>query len=184
MRVYERMNPVLANHDRKLKPHRRFLRRHGGVASVSCENLEPRILLAVYSLSALPALDSYPAASTKLYLDFVGAPLTYWGSDPVPATPAYTTDTDATTFSDTELANIHEIWARVAEKYSPFNIDVTTVDPGSYPHNQVARVVIGGDGSWYWNPDPGYPNVGGISYTEISLHGKSWPVRWNFRVNK
>ena len=86
-----------------------------------------------------------------------------WGSYSVPATPAYDIDGDPTSFSNQEIANISEIWARVAEKYSPFNIDVTTVDPSpvnhTYAHKQVAEIIIGGSNSWTGQ------NVGGISYT-------------------
>src|SRR5262249_37831715 len=42
-----------------------------------------------------------------------------------------------------------EIWQCVAEDYAPFNINVTTVDPGSYPDGVALKVVVGGDGSWY-----------------------------------
>lgn len=108
-------------------------------------------------LSALPILHSYPGASAKLYLDFVGAAANTWGSYSVPATPAYDIDGDATTFSPTELSNVQQIWARVAEKYSPFNIDVTTQDPGVYADKVAQRVVIGGNGSWFGS-------AGGVSY--------------------
>src|SRR4051794_1594311 len=67
-------------------------------------------------LSAVPAMHSNPGATAKLYLDFVGAAATSWGTYSVPATPAYDTDGDATTFSASELSNINEIWSRIAEK--------------------------------------------------------------------
>jgi hypothetical protein len=110
-------------------------------------------------LSSVPQLSSRPGATAKLYLDFIGAPAQHWGTYNVPTTPAYDTDGDPTTFSSTELANISQIWARVAEKYSPFNLDVTTIDPGVYPHKVVQRIVIGGDSTW--TPQK---KVGGISY--------------------
>lgn len=108
-------------------------------------------------LSAVPILHSNSGATAKLYLDFVGAAANTWGSYSVPATPAYDTDGDATTFSPTELSNIQQIWARVAEKYSPFNLDVTTQDPGTYPDKVAQRIVIGGNGSWFGA-------AGGVSY--------------------
>jgi len=101
-----------------------------------------------FPLTTVPQLSSHPSSTVKIYLDFVGAPAQSWGSYSVPNTPAYDTDNDATTFSAKELDQVQEIWSRVAEKYSPFNVDVTTVDPVVYPFNQVARVVIGGDGAW------------------------------------
>ncbi|MGA2497866.1 MAG: fibronectin type III domain-containing protein [Tepidisphaeraceae bacterium] len=110
-----------------------------------------------HALSALPLLHSDPGATAKLYLDFVGAAATNWGGRSVPATPAYDQDGDPTTFTDSELASIREIFARVAEKYSPFNLDVTTEDPGQYLDGKAQRVVIGGDGHWFGS-------AGGVSY--------------------
>ncbi len=99
-------------------------------------------------LNAVPALNSNPGATATLYLDFTGAAATSWGFYNVPATPAYDIDGDSTTFSTAELSNINQIWARVAEKYSPFNLNVTTVDPGSYADKIAQRIVIGGSGAW------------------------------------
>src|SRR5688572_5272490 len=83
------------------------------------------------SLSSLPALSSRPLAAAKLHLDFDGDVTTSWGAYAPGTTPAYDQDGDATTFSDGEMTSIRDIWARVAEKYSPFNLDVTTVDTGN-----------------------------------------------------
>src|SRR5690348_13724815 len=99
----------------------------------------------LHPLTEVPLLHNYPAAGVKIYLDFDGAPAESWGDYSAPATPAYDIDRDPTTFSDKELANIREIWARVAEKFSPFNVDVTTEDPGSYAAAQAMHEIIGGD---------------------------------------
>ena len=128
------------------------------------ELLERRTHLSNQPLSAIPARDSLPSAPVKLYLDFVGAPAMTWNSFSVPATPAYDEDGDPTTFSPQELSDIQQIWAGVAEKYSPFNVDVTTVDPDpvnhtNYPDRQAIRIVIGGNNSWTQQ------NIGGISET-------------------
>ncbi len=123
-----------------------------------------------HSLTEIPLLHSNSGASAKLYLDFVGAASTSWGGRSVPATPAYDQDGDASTFSDSEIANIREMFARVAEKYSPFNVDVTTVDPGQYLDGKAQRVVIGGDGHWFGS-------AGGVSYVGAfynSASNTSW----------
>src|SRR5258706_4281560 len=91
------------------------------------------------SPSSAPQLSSRPAAAVKVYLDFTGAPAQSWGSFSTTQTPAYDTDGDETSFSPTENDQIREIWSRVVEKYSPFNVDVTTVDPGDYAYFKVAR---------------------------------------------
>lgn len=120
---------------------------------------------SVLPLSSVPQLSSRPGAAVKVYLDFVGAAATNWGSYSVPATPAYDTDGDATSFSSGEISQIQEVWSRVAEKYSPFNVDVTTVDPHTYPFNSVVRIVIGGDGAWAGGVYGGYSYVDGFTGT-------------------
>jgi hypothetical protein len=94
-------------------------------------------------------LHSLSSAVAKLFLDFDGDAGGTWNGFTVPSTPAYDQDGDASTYSTTELSSIQQIWARVAEKYSPFNIDVTTDDPGNRNDLQTAAVVIGGNGAWY-----------------------------------
>jgi hypothetical protein len=123
-------------------------------------------------LSDVPALNSDPDATASLYLDFSGAAAQAWGSYNVPATPAYDQDGDVTTFSDSELASIREIWARVAESYSPFNINVTTVDPGNLSDGLTSKVVVGGSGAWL-GP------AGGVSYVG-SFSNPAPNVEWVF----
>jgi hypothetical protein len=127
-------------------------------------------------LSSVPALSSLPSASARIYLDFVGAAAMHWGTYNVPATSAYDIDGDPTTFSPTELANLNEIFQRVAEKYSPFNINVTTVDPGSYNNKGTQRVVIGGAGGWLGS------TAGGVSYVGSFTNGNP-NTSWVFSKN-
>jgi hypothetical protein len=127
-------------------------------------------------LSAVPQLSSYPSSNVRVFLDFNGAPATTWGSFAVPATPAYDTDGDATTFSATEVEQIREMHARVAEKYSPFNVNVTTVDPGTYPYYETVRVVVGGDGAWTNAVYGGYGYVDGF-------FGSTSNTAWVFAKN-
>ena len=134
---------------------------------LALEGLEERLVLN-NPLSAIPALHSNPAASAKLYLDFDGHNEDRWGGwiDPVfgirwggwenLSTPVFDTDGDRTTFSDGELDAIREIWARVAEDFAPFNVDVTTVNPGNFNDRVGLRVAIGGSGQdWYGDPISG-----------------------------
>src|SRR6266545_1689548 len=105
---------------------------------------------------SVPAYNSLPGAAAKFYLDFDGDVMPTWTVGyPSPittyspgTTPAYDIDGDATSYSSTELDRIHEIWMRVAEIYSPFNINVTTVDPLVYNNQESERIVIGGNGAW------------------------------------
>ena len=125
-------------------------------------------------VASLPLLSSNPTATSKMFLDFDGHTTsgTTWNSSfnggANIVTPAYSIDANTTTFSTTEVARIEEIWKRVAEDYAPFNIDVTTIDPGNLNTANNIRVVIGG--AWdQWFEESG--GVGGIAYRT------SW--QWN-----
>ena len=112
-----------------------------------------------YPLSQTFLLHTNPGASKVIYLDFNGHTTTgtTWNSsyvDPI-LTPAYSFEGDSS-FSDAELERIQKIWERIGEDYLPFDVDVTTEDPGvealrnsgSGDSQWGIRVVIGGDGTW------------------------------------
>jgi PKD repeat protein len=82
-------------------------------------------------------LHSNAAASRKLFLDFDGHVVsgTAWNTSytsgaPFTAQP-YDSDGSPLTFSNAELDQIQATWQRVAEDYTPFDVDVTTQDPGA-----------------------------------------------------
>ncbi len=77
-------------------------------------------------------LHSRVGASRVLYLDFTGFTLaadSWWRSDGFTAAP-FDSDGSPTTWSPGEIATIQSIHLRMAEDYAPFDIDVTTEDPG------------------------------------------------------
>jgi len=114
-------------------------------------------------LSSLPQLNSNAGAAAKLFLDFNGHFESSWGGDTNVSTPVFDRDNNLATFSDGELSAIYEIWARVAEDYAPFNINVTTVDPGHQANQVVAVIAIGGNWSdWYGSSAGGVAYVGGF----------------------
>ena len=80
-------------------------------------------------------LHSKPGSQHVIYLDFDGHLVsgTAWNASGVSSTthPAWTLDGDSATFSTTERNAISSIWSRVAEDYAPFDVDVTTADPGA-----------------------------------------------------
>ena len=109
-------------------------------------------------------LHSRPQATRVIYLDFDGHVTTgmHWnssynnGEDIV--TPPYSTDGNVSSFSTTELQNIQHMWQRVAEDFAPFDVDVTTQDPGVEGLRRTSttdvyygiRVCIGGSSTeWY-----------------------------------
>lgn len=71
------------------------------------------------------ALHSDPGAPRIIYLDFVGF------SSATETDSPYDLDGDPTTFSNAEQDVIQNVWARVSENFSAFDVDVTTQDPGA-----------------------------------------------------
>jgi hypothetical protein len=121
-------------------------------------------LIASSPLSSLPQLSSNSAARVKLYLDFNGNFESAWGSYHNVSTRVFDRDGDATTFSSSEVSTIREIWARVAEDYAPFNVDVTTIVPGSFANGAAVRLAIGGNYSdWFGQSAGGVAYVGGFT---------------------
>ncbi len=111
------------------------------------------------SLAGIPQLSSNSGARAKLYLDFNGHYQGTWGSWSNVRTPAFDQDGNTASFSASEIAAIREIWARVAEDYAPFNIDVTTIEPGSFADRTAVRVAVGGNWSdWFGG------SAGGVAY--------------------
>lgn len=110
--------------------------------TLSVESLEDRRLLSL----SVPQYSSLPSAPSTLYLDFDGNYEAVWGGYQEVETPAYDLDGNTQSFNAQELAAIEEIWARVSEDFAPFNLNVTTIDPGGWsnPNNNALRVAIGG----------------------------------------
>lgn len=115
------------------------------------EGLEIRLVPAGEFL-----LHSNPGATKRIFLDFDGHTTTgtawNFNNGATIVSPAYDIDNNTSSFSATELANIREIWERAAEDFLPFNVDVTTEDPGVEALRKVGssdtewgiRVAIGG----------------------------------------
>ena len=110
----------------------------------------------------VPAYNSLPGAGSTLYLNFGGDTVSSWLGYSPGTIPAYSIDSDTSTFSAQELANIYDIWKIVAENYSPFNINVTTVAPAGSTQ-RVSQMDIGGNGSWTGGSYGGIAQVGGIT---------------------
>jgi hypothetical protein len=95
---------------------------------------------AAYAPSQTFALHSLPGSTHTIYLDFDGATVsgTWWNANGMPAQfySGFTLDSDPTTFTSAELTYIQQVWQIVAEKYAPFDVDVTTADPGPAGYNR------------------------------------------------
>ena len=81
-------------------------------------------------------LHSKPGSTKTIFLDVDGgtASATGWHAS-YPATPtsqpAWDPSGNGAGFADSELTSIQTIWQAVAEDYAPFDVDVTTADPGA-----------------------------------------------------
>ena len=125
----------------------------------------------------VPVYHSNPSAAKKIYLDFDGQSVTgttwnnqnYTGSYNTGNTinaPAFSTDSDFQNYSAAELSAIRNVWARVAEDFSPFQVDVTTENPGENLFRQGGQAIrvlvstdIDGTTGQRW-----FPNAGGVAY--------------------
>ena len=90
---------------------------------------------APFPLAETFALHSNPGATKVIYLDFNGHTTTgeFWNTDftsgnPI-VTPAFSIEGDSS-FSNAELERIQRVWERTSEDFLPFDVDVTTEDPG------------------------------------------------------
>lgn len=120
-----------------------------GTGRLAIEHLEDRAMM-----SAVPAYNSLPGAPNTLYLNFDGDFTPVWNRTDSSqtyyniASGEFNRDNTAG-FNQSELNSIRAIWEAVAEDYSPFNVNVTTVEPpaAAFGSNQALRVVIAGNQS-------------------------------------
>ncbi len=111
----------------------------------------------------MPAYSSLPGAPVTLYLDFDGHYQATWGSYRNLRTQAFDSNGNAAGLSGAEMSAVREIWLRVAEDFAPFNLNVTTVEPGPAAAARSLRVVIGATA--------GFPaGVGGVAYVDSFLN--------------
>lgn len=123
---------------------------------------------APFPLTSTFQLHSRPAATKRIYLDFDGHSTTGtgWNSNGnTIITSPFSVDSNPS-FSTSELGIIQETWQRVAECYSPFDVDVTTEPPasgdlinsGGSDNRWGMRVCIGAS-----SPSPA-PGAGGVAF--------------------
>jgi hypothetical protein len=78
-------------------------------------------------------LHSRPGSQRTIYLDFDGGTVrdTVWNQHPIGTEhPAWDLDGDPSSFGPAEQAAVQRVWQSVAEDFAPFDVDVTTEDPG------------------------------------------------------
>ncbi|TCO24665.1 pre-peptidase [Kribbella steppae] len=156
---------------------RLFYREPALTPSEKTDEASPRWATEAVAAAAGPAFDlhSKPGSNRVIYLDFDGHTITgtAWnaskGVDPVNVS-AYDTDGDPATFGTAEQDVLHEVWARVAEDYAAFDVDVTTQEPpqeaidraGASDEQYGTRVLIDPD-TWYQSGC----GCGGVAYVGV-----------------
>lgn len=154
-----------------------------------------RMLFDTSYAAAVPVLNSFIGATDTLYLDFDGHAATdAWGT--YSALPFNFGGGPANTFSPGERLAIRNIWEVVSEDYSPFNLNVTTVNPGVFADQTSFRMVItesngsivnasGALGVAFLNS---YANGGAANQTAwtfagtFSTHGAGSTAGWSGRI--
>jgi hypothetical protein len=115
-------------------------------------------------------LHSLPGAANTIFVDFDGAKISgrAWnkqaGISEWKAKP-YDTDDNPESLSDSEISSMAEIWERIAEDFSPFDVDITTEDPGKYGEN-VAWVLVTDSDPRGKQPLPS-PSAGSTTYMNV-----------------
>lgn len=97
---------------------------------------QPTAAAASAPLADTFALHSKPGSRRTIFLDFDGTDVsgTEWNSELGVASgqhEGWDPAGDGPAFNDTERSRVQSIWARVAEDFAPFDVDVTTQDPGA-----------------------------------------------------
>jgi hypothetical protein len=121
----------------------------------------------------VPQLSSLPGSPHTLYLNFTGDSRADWFYLDSDGTTEHhysnvqmgVFDTDGNTkgFSDTEKQQITEIWARVAEAYAPYDVNVTTIDPGNRSNGKTLMVDIGKSNNWLGSGASGMSSIGNFT---------------------
>src|SRR4051812_13583529 len=146
--------------------------------------------------TGVPALSSRPGGAYTLYLDFAGFNFNgTWGGTASPSgtpgnVPAYDGVASNGNFNATEIARMTNTWARVAEKYAGFNVNVTTVDPATGANAatdtarqafydttaQMMHTVYGGNGSWS-------SGGGGLSFVNVAASSQNSTTNAGYHTN-
>lgn len=138
-------------------------------ASVPTTEMSSPLLSAALDVSTVFSLHSNPGSEHTIYLDFDGSDLsaTAWnqGMETSLFAEPYDTDGDQFSYSQEELQNIAEIWHRVSEDYSGFDVNVTTEDP-IFSNPQTGRVVFTQSTTLFGAELP-HASAGGVAYVGV-----------------
>ncbi len=152
----------------------------------------PTTMLKAPPLTDVFKLHSNPGASKVIYIDFNGQLVqnSAWSAADINA-PAYDLSGNPAVFDDNERANIYSIWARVAEDYLPFDVDITTEEPtaaalaktSSTDINYGTRVVVTKTGTINCNCG-GVAYVGIVNYVNAQQYQPAWVFQQSLANNE
>ncbi|PYU86688.1 MAG: hypothetical protein DMG08_29395, partial [Acidobacteria bacterium] len=129
-------------------------------------------------------LHSRPLATRKIYLDFDGQTTsgTAWNGGATIVSAPFDLNGIPSSFNTTEMDVIQHVWQRVAEDYAPFDVDVTTQDPGSDGLRRTSTSDVGYGIRVVISPTNWYNiNYGGVAYLDVfnaisstDIYGTCW----------
>ncbi|MDR0870583.1 MAG: fibronectin type III domain-containing protein [Planctomycetaceae bacterium] len=122
-----------------------------------------------YALSQTFTLHSKADSKYRIYLDFDGFTSdTNWQQG---VEDYWSLDDDKTAFSDDELDNIQQIWQIISERFTPFDVDVTT-DTAMFdaPDNPLLKKSGAGDADG-WGIRVVFGATGGADWAGIAYLG-------------
>lgn len=157
----------------------------------TAETEPPVISEAAVPVSPFPGgliFHSRPGAPNIVYLNFTGETVTgtAWntslGRTSIPAV-AFSSDSDFSTFSDSEQAVIKRVWQRVAEDFAPFDVDVTTERPATFT-TRTAHALITRNTDANGDPNPS-SSAGGVAYVGVFAGGSyaNYRPAWVYNNN-
>jgi subtilisin-like proprotein convertase family protein len=133
-----------------------------------------------FNLAETFQLHSNPSANHTIYLDFDGHTTgnvqgSSWDNL---TSPAWDLSGNGASFTDAERQTIQKVWARVAEDFAPFNVNVTTQEPANL---EDLRKFGTGDTRWgirvvITPDDRPAPGSGGVAYIGSFNYGNFTPA--------
>ena len=136
-----------------------------------------------YGLENTFKLESRPSATKTIYLDYDGhhSVNNAWGHNIV--FPAFNRTGSSSTFSNSELLEIQQNFQNVAEDFAPFDVNVTTRDPGVDALRRTnSNDQFYGVRSVQTQATSGFGNgIGGVAYLNSFDNNRDDPV---FAFNK
>ncbi len=120
-----------------------YIVRVSSFLSQSFGGYQLRMLADTGYSSTVPSFASRAIAPVTLYLDFDGHAATDdWGTY---SAAAFNLAGSPATVSPGERLAIHNVWRVVSDDFAPFDVNVTTTSPPSFPDGVAYRIVVTSD---------------------------------------